>query len=97
MKHLLDIIQDKGYKPFGYGCTFKDQNADSKHQVKMFFKRDDIFFIDGDRQSEISSFYYPKNKDEISTMIVGGIAVYWVKDLDFKKGELNIYGFRLKL
>ena len=85
MKHITDLLIEKGYKPYGQAGRSKNQNADAKNQNDWILKnRNDLIFLKGNKYSENSMYLYPKPKNEISTMLVGGIYVIYMKDNNYK-------------
>jgi hypothetical protein len=85
MKHLLDIIESNGYSAYGRSIIFPEQNSSAKEQNNMILKLNkNIVFTEGDSNSLRSTFYYRKNRNEITTMKPGGISVYFIKNNDFE-------------
>ena len=86
-KHLTQILLDNGYKTYRFGCTFPDQNASAKEQYRIILKnRKDMIYVNGTNEgSERKYFFYPHGAvNDFSTMVVGGIDIRFVKNLDFE-------------
>lgn len=85
MKHLLEIIRENGYKPYRCGVIFKNQNASSKEQNKYIIEKYDCIFTKGDKNN--GTFYFKPNysENDFSSMRVGGLATFYVKDKNFDK------------
>ena len=84
MKDFRAILIDKGYKTFGKSIYFPNQNSSAKHQNEwMLSNRNDLIFIEGDKTTKESIFYFPKNQNDFTSMKVGGLDVYYVKENDF--------------
>lgn len=84
-EHITQFLLEKGYKTYRCSRVIPKQNASAKVQNEYLFKRDDLVFTEGDRNSEYSTFYYPYDKtNDFSTMVCGGLDIRFVKDGDFK-------------
>lgn len=86
MKHLLEIIKENGYEPWQYSFTFPNQNANAKEQNRYILENKEkynVIFIEGNEKK--GSFYFKNrlNSTDFSTMRVGGLATFFVKDNDF--------------
>lgn len=44
MKHLTDILIEKGYVPYRYSCIFPDQNTSAKTQNNLMTMQLIIFY-----------------------------------------------------
>ena len=85
MKHLLEILTDNGYKCFSKSCIFKEQNANAKIQNQHILdnkEKYNVHFIDGDDKN--GTFFFKNYGTDFSTMRVGGISNYFVKNGDFE-------------
>jgi hypothetical protein len=83
--HLRDILRKTNYIGYRMGFTMPNQNASAKEQIRILFKkRDDLIFTEGDKYSEKSRFYWSADTDDFSSMLVGGLCVHYVKDMDFE-------------
>lgn len=88
MEHITKILDSKGYKTYRKGYVFPKQNAASKEQYKSIIKREDLIFVEGNKTSEKSVFYYPHGSilkiNDFSSMVVGGTDIRFIKDKDFE-------------
>ena len=84
MKHLLEIIKQNGYEPYRCSVIFENQNASTKEQNKYIIEKYNCIFTNGNESN--GTFYYQPNysENDFSTMRVGGLATYYIKDKDFK-------------
>jgi hypothetical protein len=95
MKHFLEIIKENGYKPYRCSCVFENQNPSAKEQNKYILEKYKCIFTKGDKNN--GTFYFqPKySENDFSSMRVGGLATFYVKDKDFKNAiiwGLNEHG-----
>lgn len=95
-KHITEILIEQGYKVYRRSSIYPRQNANAFHQNKRLLERNDLIFIEGDKDSDKSSFYFPRTDNyDFSSMMVGGLHHYYVKDLDFENAiifGLSEYG-----
>ena len=88
MKHLLNILLDEGYEVWRSSIIFPDQNSNSKTQNEYILKNKEKFnviFTKGNDKKGNFFFKDDANFSDFSTMRVGGMCVYFIKDNDFEK------------
>ena len=86
MKHLLEIIRENSYEAWQYSCIFPNQNANAKEQNRYILENKEkysVVFVEGNDKN--GSFYFQNrlSDTDFSTMRVGGLATYFVKDNNF--------------
>lgn len=84
MKHLKTILLENGYKTYRFGYFSKDQMTWVQNENKRIMEREDLIFVEGNRTTETSSFYYPCNEiNFFSSMALNGLRISFIKDEDF--------------
>jgi len=83
MKHLLEIIKENGYEPYRFSNIFEDQNASAKEQNKYILEKYDCVFTKGDKKNGHFFFKANYSENDFSSMRVGGLATFYIKDKDF--------------
>ena len=87
MKHILEILKDKGFESWRYSLTFKDQNLNAKSQNEYILNNKEKFDVQIIKQDKGNCYFYFRNREsenDFSTMRTGGITAYYVKNKDFK-------------
>lgn len=86
MKHLLEVLLDNGYVAYRYSFIFPNQNTSAKIQNLRILENKEKYkvkFMSGD-ENKGSFFFIPEYQiNDFSTMRVGGIHTYFIKDNDF--------------
>jgi hypothetical protein len=95
MKHFTTYLIELGYEPWRYTSIYSNQNADAKNQAQQILKnreKYEVVFVKGDEKE--GDFYFKSTQPyyDFSSMRIGGIATYWVKDKDFNNSI--IWGLR---
>ena len=84
MKHLLEILRENGYMKWSKSCIFQEQNANAKSQNELILKNKEkynVHFVKGNDKN--GTFYFQNYGSDFSTMRVGGLESYYIKDNDF--------------
>jgi len=87
MKHLTDILIEKGYLPYRCSCTFPEQNNSAKSQNDLILNNKEKYNVIFTSGNEKNGTFFFKSKQpyyDFSTMRVGGISTFWIKDNDFE-------------
>ena len=87
MKHLTDILIEKGYVPYRYSCTFSEQNTSAKSQNDLILSNKEKYSVVFTSGNDKNGTFFFKSKQpyyDFSTMRVGGISTFWIKDNDFQ-------------
>ena len=86
MKHFTQYLIEIGYEPWRFSGIYPSQNSDCKNQNNFILQNKDkykVFFTKGDEKD--GSFYFKSTQPyyDFSSMRVGGLATYWIKEEDF--------------
>lgn len=87
MKHFTDILIEKGYLPYRCSCVFPNQNTSAKSQNDLILNNKEkykVIFTSGDEKNGTFFFKSKQPYYDFSTMRVGGVSTFWIKDNDFK-------------
>jgi len=86
MKHLLEIILENGYQPYRYAITFDRQNSTSKLEVNRILSNKEKYNVVELIKGEYKHIYFQDGYsiNDFSSMRVGGLATFFIKDNDFE-------------
>lgn len=82
---ILEILKSKGYQEWRHSCVFPQQNADAKTQNAYILQNKGKFNVTFVKGNEVDGSFFFKAPDfiDFSSMRVGGIAKYYVRENDF--------------
>ncbi|AGO47367.1 hypothetical protein Phi19:1_gp077 [Cellulophaga phage phi19:1] len=88
---FTELLEEKGYKTYRFVAK-NNWNKESKKQAQTILDKNanDVIFVKGDFNTDESDFFIPVSfnhtyiRANYNTLLNGGIATYFVKDLDFE-------------